>query len=777
MPPKGARASAKRKAPAKTTVGGAGVPPQGKILAYFGGGAQAPGSKRRRGEGKQGANTQAAGGGEAELVVIEDSQDALPRCASTADEPVVIEDSQDGAAVQLASVGPSSASAKEAQLARVVPSSASAKEAPVRSTVRQLLAPADKDSGIAAGAPGRSATHSKAAGTLGNFGALVTHPGAACKLERGWWGRSFSLAYRNLFSDRRPAGVGCHGANWGRRVDLQLAGFRCAVLGGGKAANVLTIPTAGPYRTPAVDARHWRNLRFMLNALSPPAGEEGGQEAGPFDQSDRRVFQMIRALPACAQELFASLRHAAYGACGGLPAGACRWFICQEKWAQDAACALCDAGLARRLRTASDAESPVSLLPLLSDAQLRHLVDNRLGGNSKACRDRDALVSTILAAANRAPTAGQQCIKFQRVAGSAPAAGAHSTSSPRKKAISSPGKGSSVQTVLNTGGPQASLPRAVLELLAAGPLTRDLGANKRSSSTGRSGQGQAAQNSAMERVVCIKLTDEAEASCHRLQLIFFVLARFSPDEAAALLLCDLERLALGLGWEKSAPPSSAAAAADVSEDEYDAPAPAGALASEDDGAPDTVDVTGGHGAVSPSDKAHADRGGAATPRPVASLGWAWTKLPTREEARNLEESVACSDSLELAGVCPAMHEERAFPCATRGPCSVRVPVCADASMRARFREGRLCHGAPWCAVRCGDHEQAYDLLAKATASLILQDTDEPVDGQMSKDQVGRAQRGHGGDDQAARGPGNEAQALHLPCFWSRVVVCGIGTQH
>ncbi len=218
--------------------------------------------------------------------------------------------------------------------------------------------------------------------------------------------------------------------------------------------------------------------------------------------------------------------------------------------------------------------------------------------------------------------------------------------------MNSPGKGSSVQTVLNTGGPQASLPRAVLELLAAGPLSRDLGANKGPRS-GRSGQGQAAQNSAMEHVVCIKLTDEAEASCHRLQMIFFVIAGFSPDEAAALLLCDLVRLAQGLGWEKSAqPPSaSAAAAAAVSEDEYDGPAPASALVSEVDGAADTVGMTGVCGAVSPSDGAHADSGGAATPRPCASSGWAWAKLPTREEARNLEESVACSDALELAGVC------------------------------------------------------------------------------------------------------------------------------
>ena len=308
MPPKGALA--KRKAHAKGTTGVA--TPQGNILEYFAGSASAPGNKRRRGEQvKEGAREQDVA--ERELVIIEDSQDALTSRENTADEPVVIEDSRDGAA-------------SPKQLAR--PSSALDKEPlPARCT-----------------ASGRSAAQGKV-GALGNFGALVTHPreGAAGKVElqRGWWGRSYSLAYRNLFSDRRPAGVGCHGASWGRRADLQLTGFRCAVLGGGKAAHVLTIPTGGPYRTPAVDARHWRNLCFMLNALSQQGtGEQSAQESGPFDPADRQVFEKIVALPTPAQELFATLRHAAYGACGGLPASACRWFICQDKWAQDAACSL-----------------------------------------------------------------------------------------------------------------------------------------------------------------------------------------------------------------------------------------------------------------------------------------------------------------------------------------------------------------------------------------------------------------------------------------------------
>jgi hypothetical protein len=733
MPPKGAR-STKRKAPAKGTTGTA--TPQGKILEYFAGSASAPGNKRRRGEQvMEGARAQDAAA--QEPVVIEDSQDALPPRANTADEPVVIEDSRDGAASPQAARGPSSRSRAPEPLAG--PSSAPDKEqVTARCTVRQLLAgPAGGDRGAAAGASRQSAAQGKT-GALGNFGALVTHPreGAAgnVELQRGWWGRSYSLAYRNLFSDRRPAGVGCHGASWGRRADLQLTGFRCAVLGGGKAAHVLTIPSAGPYRTPAVDARHWRNLRFMLNALSQQgASEQSAQEPGPFDPADRQVFERIVALPAPAQELFATLRHAAYGACGGLPASACRWFICQDKWAQDAACALCDAGLARRMRSVSDVDCPVSLLPLLSDLQLRQLVDSRLGGNSKACRDRDSLVAAILEVALRMPTTGQQCIKFHRASARAPAAGESSAGSPRKKekkkASCSPSKSSSVQTVLHTGGPQATLPRAVLEMLAAGPLSREIDGKR------TSGHGQGVQNCAqnskktpMERVVCIKLTDEAEAACHRLQMIFFVVAGFSPDEAAALHLCDMERLAQGLGWKKSSQKSSqslsAAATADVSEDEYDAPAGAGCSSPVDE----TAHVT----------EAAADRGeggggpGSATPTPFelacAWPGWSLAQLPMREEARELEEAVACSDDLEHA-------------------------------------------------VRQGDHAAAYELVAKAAASLILQERDEFVD-EGSEDGVETTK-----DRQAGTGPATDAsgqkrrrdaRCFDIPCFWSRVVVCGIG---
>jgi hypothetical protein len=40
-----------------------------------------------------------------------------------------------------------------------------------------------------------------------------------------------------------------------------------------------------------------------------------------------------------------------------------------------------------------------------------------------------------------------------------------------------------------------------------------------------------------------KVTEEAEAACHRLHTLFFVSCGFSPEDAAALLLCDLERLA------------------------------------------------------------------------------------------------------------------------------------------------------------------------------------------------------------------------------------------
>jgi hypothetical protein len=719
MPPKGAR-SAKRKAPAKGTPGAAA--PQGKILEYFAGSASAPGSKRRRGEQvKEGARAKE----------IEDCKDALPP-ANTADEPVVIEDSRDGAASPEQLAGPSSAPDKEKPLSFTV-------------------FPAGGDSGAAAGASGRSAAQGKT-GVLGNFGALVTHPreGAAGKvdLQRGWWGRSYSLAYRNLFSDRRPAGVGCQGASWGRRTDLSLTGFRCAVLGGGKAAHVLTIPTAGPYRTPAVDARHWRNLRFMLNALSQQgAGEQSAQEPGPFDPAVRRVFERIVALPAPAQELFATLRHAAYGACGGLPASACRWFICQEKWAQDAACALCDAGLARRLRSVSDVDCPVSLLPLLSDLQLRQLVDSRLGGNSKMCRDRDSLVAAILEVALRMPTAGQQCIKFHRASARAPAAG-ECAGSPRKKekkARCSPSK-SSVQTVLHTGCPQATLPRAVLEMLAAGPLTRETGGKR------KSGQGHGVQkcvqnskNTPMERVVCIRLTDEAEAACHRLQMVFFVVAGFSPDEAAALHLCDLERLAQGLGWKKSSQKSSqslsGAATADVSEDEYDAPAGAGCSSPADDTAHVTgagADQGGGGGGgwdsvawiegTSAASLSH----GAATPALVglacAWPGWSLTQLPTRQEARELEEAVACSDDLEHA-------------------------------------------------VRQGDHAAAYELVAKAVASLILQERDEFVDegsedgGETAKDRQAGTEPTTDANGQKSK---KEARCFDIPCFWSRVVVCGIG---
>jgi hypothetical protein len=93
--------------------------------------------------------------------------------------------------------------------------------------------------------------------TLGNFGALVTCGEGSVRppFETSWWGRSFSIAYRNLFADRRPPGVGMHGNHWGKRANFQLPSFRAFVFGGGKPADVLTIPTAAPFQTPAVDPR------------------------------------------------------------------------------------------------------------------------------------------------------------------------------------------------------------------------------------------------------------------------------------------------------------------------------------------------------------------------------------------------------------------------------------------------------------------------------------------------------------------------------------------
>ena len=317
--------------------------------------------------------------------------------------------------------------------------------------------------------------------------------------------------------------MGVFGENWGKRANFGLNSFRTPILGGGKPASVLTIPTAGPYKTPKVDVRHWCNLHLMIETFRGDANSlQQPSDKDLFDHADREVFTRLLGLPHGSQELFATLRNAAYPAAGGLPASACRWFMCQESEdVRASAEALCHCGLARRLRTAKDVDTNgSSLLPLLSDTQLRKVLQDRLGGNSKACRDRDALVAAVITAASTTCTTGQQRIGFQRHTATA---STNKSGSPNKKADA--GNSTSVQTVLNgsDGGMRAALPRAVLDILAEGTK-----GNFHSDARGgalRAGRDlKQTPKHAMEGVWCIKLTDESETACNRLHTLFFACA-------------------------------------------------------------------------------------------------------------------------------------------------------------------------------------------------------------------------------------------------------------
>ena len=559
--------------------------------------------------------------------------------------------------------------------------------------------------GAAVGRPGCGRATDKSGGSLsrkketsGNFGALIdpvlqsAHAGGL--LRPSSWGGSYSIAYRNTFQDRRPAGVGIHGESWGKRVQLQLGGFRASVFGGGKAADMLTIPTAGPYKRPRVDARHWGNLCLMIRALgvlqAPP------EKHALFDHAHRQIFQKLLDLPTAGQHLFSTLHHAAHPACGGQPASSCRWFMCHD--AVPEAKALCDAGLARRLQSVRDIEGNATcLLPLLTGHQLREVLKRGLGGSAPKSSSRDGLVAAVLLAAGASQAGGQQCIRFQRGPGAS--AAPEGGSSPPKPTGSPSNK--SVQAVLS-GGVRASLPRALLEILAAGTPRLAEGPGRShtvtsvTSGAGRRGSRQAPKE-LMDGVWCIRLAEDAEAACQRLQRLFFASAGFSPDDAAALLLCDMERLAGGLGWTKSPNPSGLVGC-NAGDDEYDVPAGAGAEEGDRGERPHAEAVAGG-------------KEGAAGVRPVAEV-----LLPTRLEAQDFLEAVACSDALEAA-------------------------------------------------VRCGDSRAAYKLLAEAAAAVA-----------RGKEPEAAAESGscEGESDCAGGGRAVERGRVRLPCFWSRVVVCGIG---
>jgi hypothetical protein len=74
-----------------------------------------------------------------------------------------------------------------------------------------------------------------------------------------------------------------------------------------------------------------------------------------------------------------------------------RWFVCgNDAEAKLGAHELVGLGLCNTLKTLSDLPpDPLSLLCLLTDAQLRALLGGRLGGNPKACTNRPALVQAI----------------------------------------------------------------------------------------------------------------------------------------------------------------------------------------------------------------------------------------------------------------------------------------------------------------------------------------------------------------------------------------------
>eukprot|EP00960_Hanusia_phi_P037856 753154-Hanusia_phi.AAC.5 len=73
--------------------------------------------------------------------------------------------------------------------------------------------------------------------TYGNFGALISlkEHGTRCmraqdgQLLLPFWNRSFRIGYRNVFSDRRPPGVGVHAHSWGKFASLDLPAFRSMV--------------------------------------------------------------------------------------------------------------------------------------------------------------------------------------------------------------------------------------------------------------------------------------------------------------------------------------------------------------------------------------------------------------------------------------------------------------------------------------------------------------------------------------------------------------------
>ncbi len=143
--------------------------------------------------------------------------------------------------------------------------------------------------------------------------------------------------------------------------------------------------------------------------------------------------------------------------------------------AKRAAQELVSVGLCTALKALSDLPpDPLTLLCLLTDAQLRTLLGGRLGGNPKACANRPALVQAIGEAARA---------KAQTPSKSADGAGASSGSHGKNKGD----KKVLTQTTL-TGSTSANrLPTALVEMLKTS--------------------------------MCVRLSDKTERSLHRYVLV------------------------------------------------------------------------------------------------------------------------------------------------------------------------------------------------------------------------------------------------------------------
>eukprot|EP00960_Hanusia_phi_P037857 753154-Hanusia_phi.AAC.6 len=166
---------------------------------------------------------------------------------------------------------------------------------------------------------------------------------------------------------------------------------------------------------------------------------------------------------------------------------------------------LCDKGFARRLQHVCDLpQQLLCILPVLDDVRLKKLYYERLGGYVSGLKDRESLIREIC----------KVLLNTDSVKSS-------DRSVDRKR---------SVQTFLGQDGNVSSMySSAILDILGLS-----------SSKKPRTSTSSASPTSKKSSPLIISITDQIERAFHRLEILFFASSGYLPEDAAALMMCDLK---------------------------------------------------------------------------------------------------------------------------------------------------------------------------------------------------------------------------------------------